>query len=96
MLIALLLLPLVAAQAETPIDFQRQVRPVLSDNCFQCHGPDSTTRMAGLRLDRKEDALEVRKNGAPLNPVNFYYNDLTPEEYTRMLEMSSQAGQSFD
>jgi len=39
---------------------------------------------------------EVRKNGNPLNPVNFYYNDLTPEEYKKMLELSSQASQSFD
>ena len=39
---------------------------------------------------------EVRKNGNPLNPVNFYYNDLTPEEYSKMLELSAQAGQSFD
>jgi murein DD-endopeptidase MepM/ murein hydrolase activator NlpD len=39
---------------------------------------------------------EVRKNRNPVNPVNFYYNDLTPEEYERMLEISSQAGQAFD
>jgi len=39
---------------------------------------------------------EVRKNGIPLNPVNFYYNDLTSEEYAKMLELSSRAGQSFD
>ncbi len=39
---------------------------------------------------------EVRKNNNPVNPVNYYYNDLTPEEYEKMLELSSQAGQAFD
>jgi len=39
---------------------------------------------------------EVRKNGNPVNPVNFYYNDLTPEEYEKVLELSSMPGQSFD
>ena len=39
---------------------------------------------------------EVHKNGTPINPVNFYYNDLTPEEYAKMVEISSQASQSFD
>jgi murein DD-endopeptidase MepM/ murein hydrolase activator NlpD len=39
---------------------------------------------------------EVLRGGKPVNPVNFYYNDLTPEEYETMLEMSSKAGQSFD
>jgi hypothetical protein len=51
-----------------PIDFQREIRSILSDNCFQCHGPDSKTRMAGLRLDLKEAALEKRKNGAAIVP----------------------------
>lgn len=39
---------------------------------------------------------EVHKNGRKINPVNFYYNDLTPGEYEKMLEISSQNNQSFD
>lgn len=39
---------------------------------------------------------EVHKNGERINPVNFYYNDLSPEEYDRMIYLSSRANQSFD
>jgi murein DD-endopeptidase MepM/ murein hydrolase activator NlpD len=35
---------------------------------------------------------EVRKNRRPLNPINFFFNDLTPEEYNRMIELSAQGG----
>jgi len=39
---------------------------------------------------------EVIKNGRKINPVNFYYNDLTPEEYEKMIELASRVNQSFD
>lgn len=39
---------------------------------------------------------EVHKNGEAINPVNFYYNDLSPEDYARMIEMSGTENQSFD
>ncbi|OYW18136.1 MAG: hypothetical protein B7Z52_05600, partial [Burkholderiales bacterium 12-64-5] len=40
--------------AAEPVVFNRDVRPILSDKCFACHGPDSAKREAGLRLDRRE------------------------------------------
>src|SRR5512145_1378945 len=43
--------------APRPVDFNREVRPILSDKCFQCHGPDEKGRKAGLRLDNKDAAL---------------------------------------
>src|SRR5262249_55726980 len=39
------------------IDFARDVLPILSENCFQCHGPDAGARKGDLRLDIKEGAL---------------------------------------
>jgi murein DD-endopeptidase MepM/ murein hydrolase activator NlpD len=39
---------------------------------------------------------EVIKNGSKINPINFFYNDLTPEEYELMIQISSNSNQSFD
>jgi hypothetical protein len=38
----------------------------------------------------------VIKNNRKVNPVNYYFNDLTPQEYDKMLELASQENQSFD
>jgi hypothetical protein len=45
------------------VDFNREVRPIISDRCFACHGPDSAKREAGLRLDSFEGATAELKSG---------------------------------
>ncbi|HQU44386.1 MAG TPA: DUF1549 domain-containing protein, partial [Pirellulales bacterium] len=49
--------------ATPAIDFNGQIRPILSNNCFQCHGPDVAQRKAGLRLDLRDEALRATESG---------------------------------
>jgi hypothetical protein len=48
-------------QKSQPVEFTRDVRPILSEMCFQCHGPDAKKREAELRLDTKDGAHAVLK-----------------------------------
>ncbi len=65
-LICSLLLPaaLAAATAPAKITYNRDIQPILAENCFTCHGADSAARKAGLRLDHFETATNQLEDGA--------------------------------
>jgi len=67
--IVLLAAGLALACGAEPVRFNRDIRPIMSDTCFRCHGPDKRARMAGMRLDRREEALKPTATGAiPIVP----------------------------
>jgi hypothetical protein len=58
-----------AADPKAPVDFNRDIRPILSKNCFACHGPDSGHRATKWRFDKRESATaKLKSGGAPIVP----------------------------
>lgn len=75
----------VPATAADEIDFARDIRPILSENCIYCHGPDEEHREAGLRLDLREDAFADRDGVVAFVPGDLdksesWYRIITDEE----------------
>src|SRR5580698_4554457 len=56
-------------RAEEKLQYNRDIRPILAENCFACHGPDSASRKAGLRLDQRQAAIDMGVI-APGKPVD--------------------------
>ncbi|WP_146530663.1 DUF1553 domain-containing protein [Novipirellula artificiosorum] len=52
------------------INFNRDIRPILSDKCYFCHGPDAENQQAGLRLDSREGAIDVIESGDLMERVS--------------------------
>jgi hypothetical protein len=66
-----------AASADSAIQFSRDIRPIFSDNCFACHGPDPGSRKANLRLDTKQGLFEATPNRGPaVVPGNLEKSEL--------------------
>src|SRR5688500_13766754 len=50
----------VFARGAEKLDFNRDIQPILSENCYHCHGPDKAERKGGLRLDEEKEAKETK------------------------------------
>jgi hypothetical protein len=91
LVLAISLVPGVLAHGEQPpVDFNRDIRPLLSDICYTCHGPDEKTREGGLRLDLKESAFgEADSGGVAIVPGDIDESMLierimSDDEYEKM------------
>src|SRR5262245_61784028 len=61
-------LPAQGSRPQAPLDFGRDVRPLLSGNCFQCHGPDAAKRKGNLRLDVADGDLATKSTKRAVVP----------------------------
>ena len=60
---------LAASLLRAEVSFNRDIRPIMADTCFRCHGPDKNARMMGLRLDIRDEALKTTQSGVtPIVP----------------------------
>lgn len=66
LVLALLLFRAAGVFPSEQVDFHAHIKPLLSDRCYACHGPDATARKAGLRLDLKEGLFKSRKGRPPI------------------------------
>src|SRR5688500_5473785 len=84
------LAPVANFAAATDISYNRDIRPILTENCFACHGADSAARKASLRLDNFEAATEERKDSKPAivagkpDESEAYLRIITSDEDDRM------------
>lgn len=81
--------PILNSYGEDKIRFDRDIKPILSDRCFHCHGPDNKHREADLRLDQKEAAFAAR-DGHPalvagsLEKSAVWERIISDDEFTKM------------
>src|SRR5579859_4257118 len=83
-----------AAMAGGPIDFNRDIRPLLADTCFQCHGPDAKQRKADLRLDTPDGLASVVSKGKPAE--SELYRRITAADAKKRMPLASSGRRLSD
>jgi len=86
--------PSIATRAPTSVEFNRDIRPILSDTCYQCHGPDGAKRKANLRLDQESSAKAQRDGGPAIVPGDVEASEIirritAPDDAERMPPVKS-------
>jgi len=89
---AVIVLAAVAVSADdgAKVDFRRDIRPILSDKCYTCHGPDANSRQAGLRLDTKDGVFAETESGyhaivpGDVEESELVYRIFSDDEYEQM------------
>ena len=66
----------VAPSRAEPVDFNYDIRPIISGKCYHCHGPDESSRKAKLRLDLRAEALKERDGVRPIVPGDLKESEL--------------------
>ena len=88
-----------AIHADEPVDFNRDIRPILAENCFYCHGQDGNKRQADLRLDIRDSAIKanafVPSNAAESSLISRIHStdvdeQMPPPKSNRKLSDSAQ------
>ena len=89
-----------AAIPPEPIRYGRDVRPILSDRCFVCHGPDAAARKGDLRLDSFENATHIRPHGAPIvagqSKASLVWQKITSTDPEEMMPPTSSTKHALD